>query len=74
LVGKSQYHEQTGKYFPRQNAMMLLVYLFLFGPFAVALLRISGFPLFVIALVWLMFLVLFAPINYFFGPFLILGP
>jgi hypothetical protein len=53
---------------------MLFWILFVWIPFGVAILRMVGLPLLVIALAWLGFLVLLAPINYFFGPFIIFGP
>lgn len=52
----------------------LFLFLFVGLPLALTVLRITGLPMLVLALAWLAFLVVFAPINYFFGPFIIFGP
>ena len=55
---------------------MLAVFLLLFVwiPLAVSVARVFGMPMLVAAWVWLGFVVAFAPINYFFGPFITFDP
>lgn len=52
----------------------LILLLFVWIPLVVGISRVLGMPMLLAALLWLGFVILFAPINYFFGPFIIIGP
>jgi hypothetical protein len=52
----------------------LFLLLFIWIPLAISVTRVLGLPMLVVAMLWLGFVILFAPINYFFGPFIIIGP
>lgn len=52
----------------------LFLLLFVWIPLAVSISRVLGMPVLVAACIWLGFMILFAPINYFFGPFITFNP
>jgi len=54
--------------------LLALFFIFFILPGLLRFFDVVGFPILVLVAIWVVFLALFAPINYYFGPFITFDP